>query len=79
MRVVLIVSWVALLWGVALPVVYRLEGKKGGGWFVVPLLAGIIGISVYKMLDSMDSRVSALEGQQRSTRPTNGTEGGTQI
>ena len=69
------VSWLLLIMAVALPVIARMEGKKGQGWFFIPLFIAIMGFQIGHITRSLDRRMAALgsgggaKGEPQTTTP----------
>ena len=64
LRTMLILSWLSLALGVALPVIGRITGDPAPTWFIVYFMIGVIGTMLHQALDRMEKRIAALEGEE---------------
>lgn len=76
LRVLAVLSWLALALGATLPILSKVEGKKTEPQFIVYLFIGMIGLSLHQIITEFLKRLSELERRAElpETRPSNSAE-----
>ena len=76
LRVLAVLSWLALALGATLPILSKVEGKKTEPRCIAYLFIGMIGLSIYQIISQLLKRISELERRADlpETRPSRSAE-----
>jgi len=65
LRTLKALSWILVVFGVAIPVIARFEGKELEPWLFLLILVGVMGDRVVQITKSLQGRIEALESTVR--------------